>query len=535
MMMDPEKATMPYWETKTLEAATPEALFSFLFYTLLEDGHFSIDARTFYATQRLPTLRDQALVEALTTFVAEIPTPTTNDSRDQFLRCAESGRRLDQLAPGASDRLVRLITKTPALSYSKWPEWLIVASEEKMGWTCVSKEPMIEDGIVIGTTYSFRRPAGTQAKLGEGIIADATTGKWVSTDTEGVEVAMLYNKANALAREGRFEEAIQNYEAAVDIDPCDASVYNNMATAYKLIGRLREAESAYRKALQVDPMYYRAHFRLACILVSQGREWEAQEEILRYFQSGATMAEAETLLTGLEEADDVRRLIARIQPEVPAAPEGAGMGLGQRRPAELKFEEAMRLRQSNREAAAQALQAAIRLDPGFGLAYRELGGILFEMGAYEEALQKSELATQLLPNDAEAWTLYGDRCVNRFHVDRALEAYERAVELNPNHSGANRGLGGVLTNMIEVGRALERVAEAERHLQRAISLEPSHDLSHFLLGRLYKATGNLEKARQTYERWLELCPDNPIPLRELRSLGPERGRGSMGGFFRRRR
>ena len=356
-----------------------------------------------------------------------------------------------------------------------------------------------------------------------------------SADDSAVTASMLYNDGNALGREGRYKEAIQRYEAALQIDPNDASVYNNMATAYKNLGRLSEAEATYRRALEADPAYYRAHFRLACVQVLQGKTQDAQAALQEYFQAGATMAEAETLLAGLNEADDVRRLIAHIESKPQTMKEGAMRNTGQHSDAERKVSEAMKVMESKPESAAEMLRAAIALDPELGLAYRELGRVLFTLGSFEDALRVSEQATRLLPDDAETWALYGERCVNRFHMDQALAAYERAYRLDPGHYRANVGLGGFLTSMIEVGKARERAKEAERCLKRAMELDPSQILPYNFLGRLYKASGEQDKAREIYDRWQKVHPNNPVPQQEKRKLQSDQGRGFFARLFRRRK
>jgi tetratricopeptide repeat protein/photosynthetic reaction center cytochrome c subunit len=45
--------------------------------------------------------------------------------------------------------------------------------------------------------------------------------------------------------------------------------------------------------------------------------------------------------------------------------------------------------------------------------------------------------------------------------------------------------------------------------------------SHFLLGEAYRAAGDTEKARASYERSLELAPDNPRAKKRLEELEPK--------------
>jgi tetratricopeptide (TPR) repeat protein len=509
-MKESEQQSFPRWETSVFKVANANTVLSALFYVLFAEGHFSTNASTLRAGLGFDNPRDQAIFEALEDFVVHMPPPIPDEAglraaMDEF---ATSAQRLNELIPGASKRLTEFVAKNPGYMCSTWPDELIIADRAELGWVFVSKEPIIEDGLPLGTAYTFRRVAvGEHAHRGEGMILDFSTGQLhpVGEGGRDVEASMLYNTGNQLGREGRFEEALRYYEASLRIDPYQASVYNNMATAYKRMGRLKESEAGYRKALEVDPTYCRAHFRLACIMTLQGREWDAQQELIQYLQSGATLAEAETMLGDLEEANDVWTLLQHVKQQMDSHLQNASPTDNERTKAQGKFYEGVRLLDSNPEASAQAFQSAVRLDPSFGLAYRELGRVLFQLGRLEDSLRQLERATSLLPNDAETWVLYADRCVNRFHSERALKAYERAYLLDPTHYGANFGLGVHLTAEIEMGRALERAREAEQHLLNAAVADPSQAAPYFQLARLYTNIDELESAesaRQTYRHML---------------------------------
>ena len=69
----------------------------------------------------------------------------------------------------------------------------------------------------------------------------------------------------ALARAGRFEEAVAAFAEAVRIEPRDASVRLNLAVGLAEIGRVADARREAGEALRIDPSYEKARQFLAAI------------------------------------------------------------------------------------------------------------------------------------------------------------------------------------------------------------------------------------------------------------------------------
>jgi tetratricopeptide (TPR) repeat protein len=78
------------------------------------------------------------------------------------------------------------------------------------------------------------------------------------------------NLGVALADEGRFEEAMPHYEAAMRLRPGDADAYFNSARALQLRGRLSEAAGRYEQVLRINPEDQEAQFQLSTL---QRRLW----------------------------------------------------------------------------------------------------------------------------------------------------------------------------------------------------------------------------------------------------------------------
>lgn len=66
-------------------------------------------------------------------------------------------------------------------------------------------------------------------------------------------------------KNGKFEEALALYDAAISIDPNKASYRSNKSAALTALGRLLEAVFECREAIRIEPGYQRAHNRLATL------------------------------------------------------------------------------------------------------------------------------------------------------------------------------------------------------------------------------------------------------------------------------
>jgi tetratricopeptide (TPR) repeat protein len=64
-----------------------------------------------------------------------------------------------------------------------------------------------------------------------------------------------HNLANVLARQGRFREAIDEYESAAARAPEFALTYYLMGDAYQRLGMIFRAKEALRRALEIDPEF----------------------------------------------------------------------------------------------------------------------------------------------------------------------------------------------------------------------------------------------------------------------------------------
>ena len=61
---------------------------------------------------------------------------------------------------------------------------------------------------------------------------------------------------NALQHQGKIENAIEAYRAAISFNPRFAEAYNNIGNCFKEIGKLTSARQAYNRAILIFDIHY---------------------------------------------------------------------------------------------------------------------------------------------------------------------------------------------------------------------------------------------------------------------------------------
>ncbi len=141
------------------------------------------------------------------------------------------------------------------------------------------------------------------------------------------------------------------------------------------------------------------------------------------------------------------------------------------------------------EPAGAALANAAGLDPSrFEWAYL-LGALHRKEGRFEEARQWLVRARELSPDDLPVRLRLGEVEIEAGRLESAEGLYRSVLEEEPESAAAWYGLGRIAYQRGEHEVAIER-------LLRALELQPAATSMHHLLGLAYRATGDLERARQ---------------------------------------
>jgi tetratricopeptide (TPR) repeat protein len=272
------------------------------------------------------------------------------------------------------------------------------------------------------------------------------------------EMDIRVNRGMILYHEGRFAEAVTEFNLVVASDPKNGQALyflglcqtrlNNLDDALKTyarmpqdnelypdalsargvllrrLGKLTEAEALLKNALQIrpdDPYLLRT---MALVVADKGDT----EGAIRILKKAASLAPHEsdmiyTMANVLERAGRWQEGVALMEDVLKKDPKNAdalnyvGYTL---------VDHDMDL-----ERAAGLLKKAMELRPTDGYIVDSYGWALYKYGQFEEALKQLQKAHEMVPDEPEITEHVGDCHLRMNNKPKAIEFFKRALELHP--------------------------------------------------------------------------------------------------------
>jgi predicted Zn-dependent protease len=219
-----------------------------------------------------------------------------------------------------------------------------------------------------------------------------------TTEVARTPSVVTYEGAEAVYREGKYDEATRLFETYVSSRPENPWGHYMLGLAAWKSGDLKRAESAFDRALELDPKHVKSHLNSARVLIDLGRDHEALERVT------AALALDSTSSDGL-------RILARV-----------------------------RSRLGDVEGAVAAYTRALVLDEQDVWAMSNLGVLYLEQARPESALPPLARAVQLRPTSPIFQNNLGMALERAGHPIAAKRAYEAAVKADSTYIKATRNL-----------------------------------------------------------------------------------------------
>ena len=307
----------------------------------------------------------------------------------------------------------------------------------------------------------------------------------------------LILEGNAIEEEGRIEEAMQRYEAAIRLAPTLARAHLNRGNMLLAMDDAEGALGAYATALVHNPDYAAAHYNMGNANIRSGRYEAALAAYRKAIGLRPDFADAEVALGyALEELGRDDEAMLHYQAALQLNPRYAGAAFNLER---LLVQMGQRMFHNGRHAALESwTRLRIAEDPDAGFVWKILGTSLQMQG--KDSLPAWQRAAELLPEDVEVHSNLGDALQSRGQLEGAVASYRRALEIQPDSIEAHNNLGVTLQD-------LGQLDDAVASYRRALKIKPDHAEVHNNLGVALKDLGQLDGALASTRRALEIKPD----------------------------
>lgn len=139
-------------------------------------------------------------------------------------------------------------------------------------------------GVVGGETQAVNTPASSAAKLDakEIDLFELFQSLYIERNPESLQMAeTIKNEGNRLMKDGKYNEALLQYNRAITFDPKNPIFYCNRAAAYIRLGDNERAITDCKSALVYNPNYSKAYGRLGIAYSNLGKYNEAQQAYAR--------------------------------------------------------------------------------------------------------------------------------------------------------------------------------------------------------------------------------------------------------------
>ncbi|CAN7154985.1 tetratricopeptide repeat protein [Trinickia sp. LjRoot230] len=162
------------------------------------------------------------------------------------------------------------------------------------------------------------------------------------------------------------------------------------------------------------------------------------------------------------------------------------------------------------DAGLTLIRESIALHPS-PIYHNNLGNMLRETGALEDALDAYRGAIALNPDYADAYNNLGNALREAGDARGALDHCARAIELQPGYAQAYNNLGNALKDLGEFAAAAASYA-------KAIAANPRFVEAHLNLGRVHQLQGDLDAALACYRTSVALAPQMAVAHDSLAGL-----------------
>jgi tetratricopeptide (TPR) repeat protein len=287
--------------------------------------------------------------------------------------------------------------------------------------------------------------AGTAALVLCMALTQRQLGYWRDGDESLFRQALKVTRNNyvahnnigiVLAKKGRIDEAIGEYQEAIRLNPYYPDPHYNLGNAFLNNGQTEEAISQFRETILLKPDYADAYYNLGVILAGRGQTGEAMAQFQEAIRFKPDFVEAHNNLGAalarkgrFNEAIGEYREALRLKPDFPDAHNNLGDALS---------------KQGQADEAISQFREALRLNPDYPEAHDNLGNALLVKGQPDEAIGEFQTTLRLKPDYTDAHNGLGVALGMKGRIDEAVSQFQEALRLKPDYADAQDNLAKAL-------------------------------------------------------------------------------------------
>ncbi len=297
-----------------------------------------------------------------------------------------------------------------------------------------------------------------------------------------------FQVAGQYYRKNQLPQALKHYNLAVKLKPNWLDAHQKRAEVAEQMGLWEQATHYYRTILYLQTSFGGAKtsgYRQPQLSASNGTE----SSQLRLNPASQSNNSNQPNPTGTQLTPTIQQYLRQAQ-EKPQSPEiQANLG-------------SLYARQKQWDTAIAYYKKAIKLNPNFAGAYRNLARALTRAGqsgaATEYWLRAIELEAQGVK--AEEYLQLASNLIQQGKIKSAISCYRRVIQLQPDAVEPYINLGDLFIKV-------EQPAQAQACYQEGIKYNPHSPQLYYHLGLLLAQNGNWDGAIEQYKKALQLKKD----------------------------
>jgi tetratricopeptide (TPR) repeat protein len=263
--------------------------------------------------------------------------------------------------------------------------------------------------------------------------------------------------------EGRYADAEKAYETLRQLTPATAEVHARLGLIYFQQGKFKQAIPPLREAMKLKPALPKIDALLAMSLSELGQYDEARPALEKAFS---------------QSADPVLRRMAGLHLQ------RTYTGLGK-----------------DQEAVDVALRLS-RLHPDDPEVLYHTGR-LFANFAYLQTMKLADVA----PDSVWLHQAAGEANESQGLYDEAIREYRQVLAMSPRRPGIHFRIGRTLLNRSRGGTAEGNDDEARKAFEEELRIDPTNANAAYEIAEIHRRAGELEPAREFFERALTHYPE----------------------------